>query len=114
GRIAMDVRYTDSARNSEAYPLLQQLTGLLPEVVGAPAERVKVAWDRKTDPRGGSRYSLRLAGSGEEAQADFRVDELQNPLVMHFRLHHLWGDVLQERSHKQLRKMLNSNGAPGM
>jgi hypothetical protein len=106
----MNVHYSDNVKNSEDYGLLQTLSDL-PSKVVPQTERVRAEWDRKTDPRGKSLYSLRLADASEEAQSAFPIEELRDPLIMHFRLHHLWGDVLQARSHRLLRQLQSDNGS---
>jgi hypothetical protein len=110
---AMNVKYTDRVgQGGEALALLQHATKLLEGVLGRSAPRVEAAWDRAEDGGGRALYTLRLSEGTEEASARFTPDELRDAGGLRYRLLRLWGDLLQERSHRQLQELL-SGGREG-
>ena len=108
----MDVIYSDKLRQGdEKYALLQQVTTRLEEAIGPSANRVKAEWDRTEDERHRPLYTLRISDPTATATTSFAPDELAASPHLRFRLHRLWGDLLQVRSHQQLDD-LQGNGDP--
>ena len=108
----MSVTYSDRASQGSA--ILQQATRQLEEILGRSAGLVKAEWDRREDARGRVLYTLRLSDwTGGVVSADFTPDELQSSSQVRYRLHRLWGDLLQERSQKQLEQLTGATGEVG-
>ncbi len=94
----MKVTYTSKAkREGEGYVLLQHATTRLEELLGPSAEGVEALWDMTEDKRKRPLYTLRISDWTGEASAAFAPDELQSPAQIRYRLHRLWGDLLQGR-----------------
>lgn len=105
----MNVTYPDRAKQVEGFFLLEQATACLTEVLGPSAEQVRIEWDRMEDACGRAVYTLRLSDWTGEASGNFSLEELRSSSQLRYRLVRLWGDLLQDRSHKQL-KALTSGG----
>ncbi len=105
----MNVTYSDKARQwGEGYTLLQHATKRLEEVLGQSAGGVKAEWDRREDAQGRVVYNLRLSDWTGSVSEDFSPDELQSGSHMRVRLHQVWGELLQARSHRQLQELMGS------
>ena len=51
-------------------------------------------------------FCLESAGTDMGAvESRFAPDELENATHLQIRLHRLWGDLLQDRSHRQVSKL---------
>jgi hypothetical protein len=108
----MNITYTDSAKQTgEGTALLQQVTNQLEEILGPAAARVKAEWDRQTDAKGRLLFILSLTDWTGSVRADFAPDELRSADHLRYRLHRLWGDLLQVRSQKQLEQLTGAGGA---
>lgn len=106
----MKVIYTDKAKQrGEEYPLLQQASQRLEEIVGPSADSVTAEWDRTEDGRGRMLYTLRISDWTGSATAALAPDELRSTVNLRHRLLQLWGDLLQIRNQYQLQKLM----APG-
>ena len=102
----MNIAYSDKAGQwREGNALLQQATTRLEEVLGQHADEVKAEWDRGEDAKGRIVYTLRLSDWTGSVSASFTPEELQSPSHVRIRLYHLWGELLQVRSHKQLQEL---------
>lgn len=102
----MEAIYTEKARQwGEGYALLHHATKRLEEILGPSASLVRAEWDRREDARGRTLYTLRLSDWTGETKADFAPDELASADQMRYRLHRVWGDLLQVRSQKQLEQL---------
>jgi hypothetical protein len=88
--------------------LVQQAADRLEEVIGSSAGLVTAEWDQSDDGRGRAVVTLRLSDWTGAVVASFAPDELEDASRLHVRLHRLWGDLLQARSHKQLQELLKS------
>jgi hypothetical protein len=108
----MDITYSEKAKESGEFTLLQQATNRLEEAVGQSPEHVTVQWDRFEDDKGRSLYTLQLKDYSGEVTRKFSIDELQSPERTSFRIYRLWGDLLQLRTEKQLEALVGrrSNG----
>ncbi len=101
----MQVKYSEKAKFSKDYPLLEKATIFLQEYVARSANGITVEWDGITDPQGRNAYRLRIADSTDEATTDFSPDELKNDIHRELRLYHVWGNLLQVQSHRLLEKL---------
>ncbi len=100
-----EVVIPDAIRSDQAIlALVEQATRLLETELGPSADLVKVEWSAELE--GGRRVlDLTLSDWTGAVQAQFAPDELKNQAHAQVRLHMLWGDLLQVRSHEQLRKL---------
>src|SRR5207253_765718 len=69
---------------------------------------VRAEWKMTRDERGKSLVALTLSDWTSSVTGCFAPDELKNAAKLEGRLSHLWGDLLQDRSHKQLKKLRES------
>lgn len=103
------VVYTDRAKQDpKEFAALQAVTNVLEEVTGKSGEVVTAEWDRTADPHGGPAYVLRLSDWAGSATRIFRPTDLDPNNYLHSRLYSLWGDVLENRSHRLAEEMGNS------
>lgn len=111
----MNVTYTIRAsKNDESFVPLKQVTKLLEEVLGQSSESARAEWDMAKGERGNPVYVLGLSdGIGGEARTEFTPGELRDVTELRRRLRWLWGDVLQDRSHRQLEALVSAEGAEG-
>ena len=101
----MDVTYSDKVKQwRDQYPLVEDATKRLEEVVGPSSARVKAEWDREEDGLGTSSYRLRVSDGTESVTASFGSAELTIPRQLRMRLLDLWGDLLKARFDEQFRK----------
>jgi hypothetical protein len=106
--------YHPGIRQSERlYHLAQQARARLEEVLGPSAGQVSAEWDRGEDGRGRPVVTLKLTDWTGSVTATFDPTELENPVHVRQRLVRLWGDLLQERSHRQLRELMGTASAGG-
>ncbi len=104
--VTMNVKYSDKAKQSgEEYVLLEQATQSLERLAGPSAASVSAEWDRSHDERGRTRYTLTLSDMSGEVSATFTPNELRSPSRMRSQLLEVWGDLLQRRSHAQMKKL---------
>lgn len=109
-----DVRYSDQTRQpGEVSALLDQTISRLEEILGPSAATTEAEWDRTADANGKPVFTLRISDWTGEATASFTPPELAEPNHVRVRLLHLWGELLQERNHRQLRKILALGNAEG-
>lgn len=84
---------------------IQRATPILESVVEASADLVRAEWSLGRDERGRPLILLRLSDFTGSVVGHFAPDELGMPGDLRIRLYRLWGDLLQERSHKQLERV---------
>jgi hypothetical protein len=77
----------------------QRATEVLDEVLGPSAGLVDAAWDRIHDTKGRTLVSLRV--SDWSGSAETRFAPWETGQIVRLRLYHLWGDLLQARSHME-------------
>jgi hypothetical protein len=84
-------------------------TQVLEEIAGRTAEPVTVNWSRHNE-RGFHFIHLELSDStGANAATLFSGPaELNQESYLRARLYRIWGDLLQDRSHKQLNQLSGS------
>src|SRR5439155_11030490 len=100
---AMNIKYSDRVKQwAEGYPLVEQATNRLPEVLGKYAEVVIGEWDRAEDEKGRAVATLRLRDPNGEVVRKFTPDELRSPAQTAFGLYQLWGRLIQARLDKQI------------
>jgi len=100
--------YTVISRTIEDNPQLSSLVKranqLLEEILGPQAGSVTANWyEEIRDPGRFHFVTLNLSDStGASAVTPFTAGELTREDYLRARFHRVWGDLLQERSHRQL------------
>ncbi|HKB05878.1 MAG TPA: hypothetical protein VKD90_27025 [Gemmataceae bacterium] len=109
-----DVIYTDRVKQDpEEYAALQAATEILEEVSTRSGESVTAEWDKTSDPHGGPAYVLRLSDWSGSATAIFAPKNLELSNLLWARMYRLWGDLLENRSHRLSAEMASSASAGG-
>jgi len=107
----MQVTYSDNAKKQEGrYSLLQDVTNRFHELIGKTAENANLEWDKTADAQGRTQYILRIVDGPDSASVNFEPDELESPNRVEYLLYWLWGDLLQERNHRQFRRLEDMDG----
>ncbi len=100
-------------RNRELFHLAQKTTEWLEEIVGSSAGLTEAEWDVGEDARGRAVVTLRLSDWTGSVTGVFDPRELESAKETRFRLHRIWGDLLQIRSHRQLEEIQIGDGSLG-
>jgi hypothetical protein len=101
-----EVLYTDRAKQDpKEYAALQAVTEILEQVAARSGESVTAEWDKTTDPHGGPAFVLRLSDWSGTASAVFAPQDLTVTNLLWARLYRVWGDLLQNRSHRLIGEM---------
>jgi hypothetical protein len=95
-------------QSDEQLALVRRANQQLQKLLGQSADLVTAEWDLGTDERKRPVITLRLSDWTGAVTAEFAPDELAKPMSLDSRLYRLWGDLLQDRSHKQLEHLLKS------
>ncbi len=90
---------------------VQRGNDILEMVVGQSADSAKANWELKQDEKGRPLLWLTLSDFTGQVVDKFAPDELQNSERLWDRLHRLWGDLLQVRSHKLLEELMKPEPA---
>jgi hypothetical protein len=107
----MNVNYTDSVKDwREGFPLAQQATKRLEEVLGQSAKLVSAEWDRTEDEKGRALFLLRLKDFTGEVSRKLAPDDLRSSARTSFRMHQLWGNLLQVRNQRLLDDLTGTEG----
>jgi hypothetical protein len=105
--LVQNVTYSDRLRQTaELLAIAEQLTPRLEKILGISLGKVQAEWDREKDAEGRPLLVLRLREWSGEVEGRFSREELKDPNGMNYLLSHLWGDLLEIRSKKQLQKLL--------
>ena len=92
--------------NREAAERTRRISQALEET-GPTSKRVTADWDLVTDADRRRWVTLTLSDdTGIRVETRFMPDEFANDSRLLARLYRVWGDLLQERSHKQLDALL--------
>ena len=107
----MEVKYSPEVRlGTTAFGLLAQATTTLRNVPQLKETKtVEAGWDAVQDDEGRTLYRLTLKDFTGAVFTDFSPDELKIPMHLHFRIHRLWGELLQIRSeqlHQETKVLL--------
>jgi hypothetical protein len=80
----------------------------LDEIIGKTAPLVSAEWSLMQD--GSGRLLLELHDfTGASVEAKFDRAEFDRPVQLETKLYRIWGDLLQDRSHKQLEVLSGAN-----
>jgi hypothetical protein len=81
----------------------------LDDVIGDIGPEVRAEWSLAEDAKGRTLLNLNLIDfTGGVQRNAFTREELEKPRQLRDRLLDLWGDLLQDLSHRQLKKLLES------
>ena len=83
-------------------------TQVLYGLTGPSRNSVSIDWDLAADARGRPILVLRLSDANGTATATFEPEELEDESRLMSRLNHLWGDLLEIRSHMQVQRLIGS------
>jgi hypothetical protein len=101
------VAFGESVRESSYhFRLARQTTAELEEVLGSSAAYTEAEWDRVEDAEGRKLYVLTVRDFVTQRSVAFTPDQLEHPRDVRRRLYRLWGDLLQDRNHRQLQELL--------
>jgi len=84
---------------------VEQADKILASVIGNSIVSVRADWIEERDTRNRLGAKLTLSDPSSSVSAIFSADELKNPDRLERRFIRLWGDLLQEISHKQSAKL---------
>jgi hypothetical protein len=104
-----DVQFGPSVRENPYYfRLARQVTAELEAISGTSAGFVDVVWDRVTDTEGHVFYTLDIHDFVAKVALAFTPAQLEQSREIRSSLYGIWGDLLQERNHKQLQELLSA------
>ena len=84
-------------------PRVNRASQILEQIVGPTANLVDARWSHMPDARGRLPLVLALSDfTGAHVEERFEPDELVREGHLHNKFYRIWGDLLQDRSHKQL------------
>jgi hypothetical protein len=102
----MNIKYPDSVKTPNGdVASLQSVSSQLEQIAGKSAIPASAEWEVIQNPQGNRRYLLKLWDYTGQVAEEFTPAELRSPKEMRGRLIHLWGDMLQVRSHRLLKKL---------
>lgn len=87
---------------------ISEAMAILEAEIGPASDQVEAEWNTSRDPQGRERVHLRISDWTGSVEYRFAPEELANGPHLKLRLHRLWGDLLQVRSHVQLDDYLSS------
>jgi len=101
----MNINYPNAADNwGEDLPLVKRASDQLEQVLGSNADKISAEWKR-VNYAGSTRYEVRLSDWSGDARVALSHEDLSSPHTLSFHLEMLWGRVLQNRSHIQLKNL---------
>jgi hypothetical protein len=104
-----DVRFDDHVRENPYYfRLVRQITAELEDVLGVSAWYTTAEWDVVEDVEGRTMYTLTVRDFVARVAVAFTPEQLERDRERRSTLYRLWGDLLQDRNHKQLRELLGA------
>jgi hypothetical protein len=93
-------------RSRETEITVRQATRQLEEAIGPAAPRVTASWDLSEDGRA---ITLQLADGPDSINTSFKLGQLgKNSIDDDLRFIRLWGDLLQQKSHRQQKQLMAS------
>jgi len=102
-RIEIDNKIGEQGAWAEGVRRANEILKMIP---GRSGHAASANWELKQDEKGRPFVSLTLADYAGTVADKFTPDDLKNSEHLWERLHHLWGDLLQVRSRKQLDELL--------
>lgn len=87
---------------------VEQANATLQDVIGRTYEPANARWTVNGSKNGSRILCLRLTDFASSVEEAFLPEELDGSQQLWFRMNHLWGDLLQNRSHKRLEHLLST------
>jgi hypothetical protein len=104
-----DVRFDFRVReNPWCFRLVRQITAELEDVLGISAGCTTAEWEVVEDGEGRTMYTLTVRDFLAKVAVAFTPEQLERDRERRSTLYRLWGDLLQDRNHRQLRELLGS------
>jgi hypothetical protein len=101
----MNITYTAKAKDGAGeFSQFQRASAYLEELAGPSGVGVTATWDRTDD----GNYLLRLSDWCGEVSEQFAASELRSAKRWRWPLLRLWGDLLENRSHKLFDKLVGA------
>jgi len=88
--------------------LVDRASQVLTDLLGPLRDGVAIDWDLAEDARGCQILVLKMSDATGTVSATFDPSELEDTNLLMSRLNRLWGDLLEIRSHNQLKRLLGS------
>jgi REase_AHJR-like len=105
-RDSVGVTIVRKAVNESKYKdLVERATTVLRYLLGPRADSVAIDWGLAEDARNHRMLVLRLSDATGSVSATFEPPELENERHLMDRLNRLWGDLLEIRSHNQVKRL---------
>jgi hypothetical protein len=96
----------DSRLDSSLLPRLHKANEMLRDIIGpSREENVLVDWQAGADNHK-PHLRLKVARPPDQVETKIAVDDLKDEEKLWMTLVRLWGDVLEIRSHRQIRELL--------
>ncbi len=106
-RDTVSVAIVREGRNpTEFGNLVEGANHVLFNLLGRWREGVSVKWDLAEDARNRPVLVLKLSDVTGTVSATFEPSELEVPKLLESRMNRLWGDLLEIRSHSQVKRLL--------
>jgi REase_AHJR-like len=90
--------------------LVDRATKVLTDLLGSMRNGVAIDWGVAEDSRGHPILVLKLSDATGAVSATFDPSDLEDQNLLIGRLNRLWGDLLEIRSHSQLKHLLGTSG----
>src|SRR5207244_3251031 len=96
-------------QSPDLYGLAEKATDRLNEIVGMYGKEAEVEWDTSVDEsKRKPLVTLTIRDLPEEVRGNIAREDLEKPDMLTLRLARLWGDLLQTRSHRLLRNLMEN------
>ena len=102
----------DVSNDPQLQPLVDRANRLLEEMFGAKLAPLRIEWSRDV-PKGLNFVNLDLVDddTGARGTTVFAPPELTREQYLRARLERVWSDLLQDLNHRQLARLLGTDGA---
>jgi hypothetical protein len=109
-----EVRFSEGVRRSSYYfRLVRQMTAELEEAAEQSAGRTTVEWDLAEDTEGRPLYVLIVRDSVAQVSLVCTPEQLERERERRASLSRAWGNLLQERNHRQLQELRGAGQSEG-
>ena len=96
-------------QSPELYGLAEKANRRLNEIVGEIGREAEAEWDAAEDEKSRkSLVKLTIRDLPEEVRGSFPREDLKDSSMLSLRLAGLWGDLLQARTHRLLRNLMDN------
>jgi hypothetical protein len=97
----------DEAIRSDAAMLraVERAEKIFSDILGVAVERVDRRWELARDSAGRTAVRLSVTDDGVSGETLFTAQQINNPNYLEDRLIKFWGDLLEDKAHKQLARL---------